>query len=87
MKIKDNFLLRKISDSFVVVPIGDAVVDFSGLINLNETGAFLFEMLQSGAEKEQLVDALLSEYDVQSEQAQSDVDAFIAKLENAKVLE
>ncbi len=87
MKIKENFLLRKISDSFVVVPVGDAVVDFSGLINLNESGAFLFERLQKGADEDDLVNALLGEYDVTEEIARADVRGFIKKAREADVLE
>ena len=87
MKIKENFILRKISDSFVVVPVGDAVVDFSGLINLNETGAFLFERLQHGAAATDLVNALLSEYDVTKECAENDVKVFVNKLKDAGIVE
>lgn len=87
MKIKDNFILRKISDAFVVVPIGDAVVDFSGLINLNETGAFLFEKLQEGAEEKDLVNALLKEYNVDENTAKEDVKKFIDKLKDADLVE
>ncbi|MGN0489726.1 MAG: PqqD family protein [Ruminococcus sp.] len=87
MKIKDNFILRKISDAFVVVPIGDAVVDFSGLINLNETGAFLFEKLQDGAEEKDLVNALLKEYNVDENTAKEDVKKFIDKLKDADLVE
>lgn len=87
MKIKDNFILRKISDAFVVVPIGDAVVDFSGLINLNETGAFLFKKLQDGAEEKDLVNALLNEYDVDENTAKEDVKKFIDKLKVADLVE
>ncbi len=87
MKIKDNFILRKISDSFVVVPIGDAVVDFSGLINLNETGAFLFEILQNGAEEPELVDFLMKEYDVDENTAKADVKNFVNKLKGAEIVE
>lgn len=87
MKIKDNFILRKISDSFVVVPVGDAVVDFSGLINLNETGAFLFEKLQKGAEEQDLVNSLLKEYNVDENTAKADVKNFINKLKGAEIIE
>ncbi len=87
MKIKDNFILRKISDSFVVVPVGDAVVDFSGLINLNETGSFLFEQLQTGAEEQDLVNSLLKEYDVDENTAKADVKNFINKLKGAEIIE
>lgn len=87
MKIKDDFLLRNISGSYVVVPIGDAVVDFSGLINLNESGAFLFQKLQEGADRQQLVDALLDEYDVTENVASADVDKFITKLKDSGIIE
>lgn len=87
MKIKDNFLLRKISDSYVVVPVGSAVVDFSGLINLNESGAFLFKILQKGADENQLVDSLLEEYDVSREVATADVSRFIEKVKGAGIIE
>ena len=59
MKAKSDFLLRKISDSYVIVPVGSAVVDFSGLVNVNESGAMLFEMLQKGCEESDLVKKLL----------------------------
>lgn len=86
MKIKEDFLLRKISDSYIVVPVGSAVVDFSGLVNLNESGALLFEALQEGAEEEDLVSALLLEYDVSEEIARADVKKFIEKVKDADIL-
>ena len=87
MKIINDFLLRKVSDTYVVVPVGSAIVDFSGLINLNETGAFLFELLQQGAEEYELVEELLSEYDVTEDIAAKDVKAFISKVKEAGILE
>ncbi len=87
MKVKSDFILRKISDTYVVVPVGDAVVDFSGLVNLNESGAMLFEMLQKGAEESELVDKLLGEYNVSREIAEADVKKFISKVKDANILE
>lgn len=87
MRIKSDFLLRKISDAYVVVPVGSAIVDFSGLINLNETGAFLFQLLQKGAEEKDLVEKLLQEYDVTEDIAVKDVKMFISKVKEADILE
>lgn len=87
MKIKEDFLLRKISDAYVVVPVGSAVVDFSGLVNLNESGALLFEKLQKGAEESDLVAALLEKYDVNEDIARADVKKFIEKVKDADILE
>ena len=65
MKMKDGFLLRNVSDAYVVVAVGEAAKNFNGMITLNETGAFLWEALTEGcADKKALVDKLLAEYDV-----------------------
>ena len=87
MKIKENFILRKVADSYIVVPVGSMTLNFNGIINLNETGAFLFEKLQQGAGREDLINALLEEYDVAPDRAENDVDIFIQKVMDADVLE
>ena len=87
MKIKSDFILRKVADSYVVVPVGKLTLDFNGIINLNETGAFLFELLQKGAEREELIKKMLEEYEVSPEKAASDIDIFIQKVKEADVLE
>ena len=87
MKIKEDFILRKVADSYVVVPVNKMMLDFNGIINLNETGAFLFELLQKGAERDELVDKMLEEYDVDREKAEADIDVFIQKVRDADVLE
>ena len=87
MKIKKDFILRKVADSYVVVPVGKLTLDFNGIINLNETGAFLFGLLQKGAERDELVEKMLAEYDVERERAEKDIDKFIASVKEADVLE
>ena len=87
MKMKDGFLLRNVSDAYVVVAVGEAAKDFNVMITLNETGAFLWEALTEGcADKKALVDKLLAEYDVDTALAEKDVDAFIQKLEEQGLL-
>ena len=86
MKIKDGFILREVAGSFIVVAVGSAVKDFKGIINLNETGAFLWKILEKGADREELLTKLLEEYDVNEETARRDIDAFINKLQEAKLV-
>lgn len=86
MKIKDGFILREVAGNFIVVAVGSAVKDFNGIINLNETGAFLWRMLEKGCDEQSLKKALLDEYDVEDAVAESDVKAFIAKLTEAGLL-
>lgn len=87
VKVKSDFILRKVADSYVVVPVGKMTLDFNGIINLNETGAFLFGLLQRGAEHDDLVEQLLAEYDVPRDRAVTDIDIFLQKVREANVLE
>ena len=83
MKIKDGFVLREVAGSFIVVAVGEAVKNFNGIINLNETGAFLWKILESGGTKEELVAKLCEEYEVDETTAATDVDKFVQNLSEA----
>lgn len=86
MKINPGFVLKDIAGSFVVVPTGDNLVDFSAMITLNETGAFLWNLLSDEISIEELADAMCSEYEISKEEAISDVTEFVETLKNKKVL-
>ncbi len=83
MKIKEGFILREVAGSFIVVAVGDAVKDFNGVINLNETGAYLWKELAKGSDEDGLTKALLAEYDVEESVARADAKNFIDKLTEA----
>lgn len=87
MKIKDDFILSKLGKQYVVVAVGEASKTFNALIRLNETGAFLWEILKSGSDRQSLAKALVDEYAVSSETAVKDSDAFVEKLRLAGVLD
>lgn len=87
MKVKKDYLLRKIADSYVVVPVGQASVDFNGIINLNATGAFIWEQLQNETDKKTLIKNITTEYDVDVKSAELDLEKFLNKLKEADLLE
>ena len=87
MKIKKGFMLREVAGNYVVVAVGEASKSFNGVINLNETGAFLWKKLAEGIEENELVKQLLNEYEVSEEIAQNDVKVFVNKLKEADILE
>ena len=79
MKIKDGFILRQVASQNVVLPAGKEL-NLNMMITLNDTGAFLWEHLQTETDEDALVEALLKEYDVDEVRARSSVDAFIHTL-------
>lgn len=87
MRIKDGFILRKIAGNYIVVGVGEAAAGFNSMINVNETGAFLWEKLSGeGATKEELLEALRSEYDVDEETAKKDITEFLQTLYGGNLL-
>lgn len=87
MKIKKGFLLRTVGDQNIVFAAGKAAKEFNGIIRLNETGRFLWELLQSECDKEKLAEALTREYEVGEADAARDVSAFLAELNGAGLLD
>lgn len=85
MKMKEGFILRTVAGETVVLPTG-GVTNFDMMITLNDTGRFLWERLTDGAEEEELVKALLAEYDVTEEVAAKSVAAFVARLKELDFL-
>jgi hypothetical protein len=87
MKIKEGYLLREVAGSNIVVPVGEGSMDFSGVITLNDVGAFLWKNLENDTDKDELLKALLSEYDVDEAVAKADIDEFIERLKGAGLVE
>lgn len=86
MKIKENYMLRKVADCYVVVPIGAAVAEFNGMINLNEVGAFLWRQLESETTFEAVLAAMLEEYEVDEALAKADLQRFVDELKEANLI-
>ncbi len=86
MKLKNGFVLREVAGETVVVPV-EADLNFNGMITLNETAKILWGVLEKETTFEELVDAILAEFDVDRATAQNDVDLFIQKLKGLDFLE
>ncbi len=87
MKIKSGFVVREVAGQNIVVALGEATKIFNGMIKLNETGRIIWDMLSVGSEKEDIVNRIMDEYEIDRETVEGDVDAFINTLQGAKILE
>lgn len=86
MKLDKNFVLRRVVDNAVLVPFGQKMIDFNGMISLNKVGAFLAEKLQEETTLDALVAAVVEKYDVDAETAAADVSRFLDELRANKAL-
>ena len=86
MKISKEFVLREIAGDYIIIPTGATVLEFNGLITVNEVGVTLWNMLQEEVTMDELVQGVLAEYDVEEEVARKDIQEFLEKLTKAGVL-
>ncbi len=87
MKIKSGFAKRKIAGSNIVVPVGRATNDFNGMITLNDSGSFFWDCLTYDTTIDDVVEKVISEYDIDKETAKRDIEKFIKMLEDNNILE
>jgi hypothetical protein len=88
MKIKEGFILRTICGQSVVSGEGTTNVNFSKLVSLNDSAAYLYKKVE-GKEftPETLADLLLEEYDVDRETALKDAEALCAQWKEIGIAE
>ena len=73
MKIKDGFELREVCGEYIVVAHGDKNIDFSKVINLNESAGIMWKAVENKEFSiDDMAEALLSEYDVTEAIAKED---------------
>lgn len=81
MKIKKNFILQEVANEYLVVPIAEEADRLNGIIRLNETGAFLWNCLETGVNDTiEIEELLLQKYDIEQNRAHKDVSSFVERL-------
>jgi hypothetical protein len=86
MKLKYDFSVREIVGEYVMVPLGKGALEFSGMISTSETGALLVEALKQDVTREDLLQRILDEYDVDLPTANGDLDEFLNQLRKLNIL-
>ena len=86
MKVDKEFILREIAGDYIIIPTGKTVLEFNGLITVNEVGVDIWNMLQEDVTFEDLVQGILAEYDVEEEVAREDIQEFLNTLIEGGIL-
>lgn len=87
MKLRYKFACAPVGDIIMAVAVGRDAALYHGMVEMNEVGSFLFRKLQKETNEEDLVQALLEEYEVTMETASQDVRAFLDLLDEKGILE
>ena len=84
VKTKRGFILRRLGQEHMIVPVGEASKGFNGMIRLNETGAFYWKELEQGITEEMLVEKAMERFeDLEQETAQRDIREFLDSIQVA----
>lgn len=87
MKIKKGFVLRNVVDEYMVMPTGENIATFEGTAVLNEVSAFVFRQLENAVSRDDVLTALLAEFEVDEETAARDLDTLLDRFRELGLLE
>lgn len=76
----ERVVSRKIVDELILVPIRKNVAEMETLYTLNEVGARVYELIDGERRVRDIIDAIVSEFDVERNEAETDVREFIEQL-------
>ncbi len=86
MIIKKELIKREIAGDTILVPVGSAVYDSNGLFVLNELASFIWDLLPEAESEEDILNAVLNEYEVEKEVAEKDIAEFLSKLQKMEII-
>ncbi len=87
MKLKEGFVINEVGSKFIAVATGKSSDVLNGMVRFNETANFIFRQLMEETTEEQIVDAVLAEYDSSKEVVAADVHRIVMQLREEGLLD
>ena len=78
LSVKQGYVAREIAGEYIAVPVDSSCG--AHIIVLNPVSKFLWDEMQIEKTFEELLDAMLKNYDVPKEEAETDLKEFIMQL-------
>lgn len=86
MKIKKGFEIKSVEGIHIVVPTADNV-SMAGVITLNDTALYVWNLLLNDVTRDQIIDKMASEYDAPREVIEKDVDELLESFKQNDLLD
>lgn len=87
MKTNKGVIYRNIAGEHVLIPVGSIAMDQNGMYVMTELGGQIWQMLEGGATKEEIITALLKEYEVEESCLRADVEDFLQRMIDKNLIE
>lgn len=75
MRRSDKAMARRVGDEIVILD-----VDSGRYFGLNEVGAFIWDRIEPGVDRAELIAAVVAAYDVDTQQAEGDINDLLSDL-------
>lgn len=72
-----SIVTRKTGNEYVLVPLANNIAEMDSVYTLNETGAFIWELIDGKKSVGDIIENLINEYEIDKENATDDVFLFI----------
>lgn len=86
MKLKQEFVVRNVAGDNVLIPVVNCGDTFQGLITMNETGLFIWDKITKEYEREDIINAMLEEYEIDYDTAKININDFCDQLVTLGIL-
>lgn len=87
MKIKKQVIFRSVAGEGMLIPVGETTKEYNGIFTLRGIGEPIWKMLEKGMEKEEIIAALIEEYDADEKTVREDAEEFFGALESYGIIE
>lgn len=88
MRLKENIAIRKIGDEYIMVSENGSTLDYTRVISLNDSAAFLINKVNGNTfTKEDLMNFLIEKYEISKQTAETDVQKLLDKLLKEELLD
>ena len=81
-----DIVTRKTGKEYVLVPVANNIADMKSVYTLNETGAFVWDLIDGNRNIEEIITALTEEYDINRQSASEDVISLINNMSNYLII-
>jgi len=81
-----DIVTRKTGSEYVLVPVANNIADMNSVYTLNETGAFIWELINGSRNVEEIINSLVEEYNIDSETAKADIFEFAENLKDYLII-
>ena len=77
MRLKKEFETVNLDNHVIAVPVGEDADSYHGVLRMNDTALYIFNLLREDVTVEEIVGKLTERYDASPETIRSDVENYI----------